>query len=112
MNRRPVLEKAIEDAVVRYAKGLFGKDSVVKLNGPGKRSHPDRMFLGPGGGVLFIEFKRLGEQPTPHQALLHAAWRKLGTVVHVVDNVAEGKALVDKLNRPRRTDLMHPLEDA
>lgn len=90
------LERSIEGPVVNYAKKHLGKDSVVKLNGIGKRSHPDRMFLGPYGRALFIEFKRPGAQPTPLQLALHRQWLKLGHKVHVVDDVKVGKALIDK----------------
>lgn len=86
------LEKSIEGAVVRWAKAM--ELEVVKLNGMGKRSHPDRMFLGPGEKVLFIEFKREGEEPTPLQLHLHQQWAKLGHKVWVVDNVQQGKDLI------------------
>jgi hypothetical protein len=101
------LESSIEKAVVNYHKKRFGKDSVVKLNGLGKRSHPDRMFLG-RGRALFIEFKREGEKPTPLQAHLHAEWKKLGWTVYVIDSVDEGKKLLDWTFRDR-PDLEHPL---
>lgn len=85
------LEKSIECSVVEYARTL-GVEA-VKLNGMGKRSLPDRMFLAQGG-VLFVEFKRPGAKPTPLQAHCHARWEKLGHHVYVVDNVEDGKALV------------------
>jgi hypothetical protein len=90
-----VLEKTIERNVVNYAlkKGIES----VKLNGMGKRSHPDRMFLGPRGRVLFIEFKKPGEEPTPLQKHLHKKWKRLGHKVYVVDNVTIGRELIDQL---------------
>lgn len=91
------LEKSIENAVVQYAKK---KDiEAVKLNGMGKRSHPDRMFLGWRGKILFIEFKRKGETPTPLQLHLHTRWWNLGHKVYVIDNVEDGKAIIDKVFR-------------
>lgn len=105
--RKP-LERHIEGSVVHYAK-VKGVES-VKLNGIGKRSLPDRMFLGPRGTILFIEFKRAGEEPTELQRWCHNRWRDLGHVVHVVDNVREGRELIDSMLH-RRMDLMYPLED-
>ena len=70
---------------------------VVKLNGMGKRSLPDRMFLY-AKRVLFIEFKRPGEEPTELQWALHARWRdKLGHRVYVVDDKEDGIRLVKLL---------------
>lgn len=88
------LERSIENAVVKYAKKRDVES--VKLNGMGKRSHPDRMLLGPNGGLLFIEFKREGEEPTPAQLYLHEKWRRLGHEVHVIDDVEDGKDLIDR----------------
>lgn len=96
------LEKSIEGAVVRYAKDKYKGES-VKLNGIGKRSHPDRMFLGPYRTVLFIEFKREGEEPTPLQRHLHKRWwRMFQHKVHVCDDVVQGKKLIDEFYRKRR----------
>lgn len=95
------LERSIEAAVIRYAiKRGIPREGIVKLNGLGKRSHPDRMFLY-GGAVLFIEFKREGAGPTPLQRHLHKKWKQLGHHVHVVDDVKDGKRLIDKLTVPR-----------
>ncbi len=105
---RKRLEKSIEGAVCAFAKN--NGVEVVKLQGMGKRSLPDRMFLGAGGTVLFIEFKREGEKPTPLQAALHARWRALGHRVYVIDDVAAGKKLLmHKLHN--RIDMKYPLED-
>lgn len=108
--RKP-LEHSIENNVVNYAKRR-GVPS-VKLNGMGKRSLPDRMFLGAGGRVLFIEFKREGEAPTPLQRHLHKEWAALGFTVHIVDNVKNGRELVDYMvcGPSYRIDLTYPLED-
>lgn len=83
----------------------------IKLNGMGKRSLPDRMFLGNRGRKVFIEFKRAGEKPTPLQLHCHKRWKELGHQVYVVDNVADGKALIQLLLGRGRLDLDHPLED-
>lgn len=101
------LERSIENAVVTYARAR-GIEA-IKLNGLGKRSLPDRLFLGPRRRTLFVEFKRPGEKPTALQSHLHALWFKLGHTVWVVDDVKTGKQLIDKLCL---TDAYkHPLED-
>lgn len=95
MNPNP-LEKIIEKAVVAYAKTLGCL--VYKFTSPSQRSVPDRLFIMPGGrGVIFIEFKRLGLKPTPAQEVEIAKIRAKGIYVGVVDNVAEGKRLVEKM---------------
>ena len=110
MKARKVLEKVIENAVIRYAKKRCPKGEIVKLNGMGKRSHPDRMFLFPSRMTLYIEFKREGEEPTPLQAHLHKKWAALGHKVHVVDNVVEGKKLIDwQMYQCKRDDLSYPV---
>ena len=110
MRARKVLEKVIEGAVIRYAKKKCPNVEIVKLNGMGKRSHPARMFLFPTGVVLFIEFKREGEEPTPLQTHLHKKWRALGHVVYVIDTVNDGKRRIDyTMTQSRRDDLSYPV---
>jgi hypothetical protein len=104
------LERAIENAVVKYAK-KFGIES-IKLNGMGKRSLPDRMFLTVQRRVLFVEFKREGEKPTELQAHLHARWKKFyDHDVAVIDNVDAGKRLIYGWNATLHRTPQHPLED-
>ena len=114
MKEPRVLERTIENAVVAYAKKCYRLE-VVKLNGMGKQALPDRMFLGPNGTVMFIEFKRPGGKATPLQRHLHSVWKRHGHPVHLVDSVQHGKNLVDGLMRGKvpelRDDLLYPLED-
>jgi len=85
------LEKAIEAAVCKYAKsrGVL----CYKFVSPAQRHVPDRMFIF-GGRVWFIEFKRLGEKLTLAQALEHEKMRAHGAIVHVVDDIEEGKTII------------------
>ena len=92
-----VLERRIEATVVDYAKKL--RMFAYKMNGFGTRSWPDRLFLAQGGRVLFVEFKRAGEKPTPLQAHCHEKLRALGFRVEVVDDVGRGKKLLEELTR-------------
>ncbi|CAB4140461.1 VRR-NUC domain containing protein [uncultured Caudovirales phage] len=88
-----MLEKQIEQKVCDYAKerGLL----VYKFTSPARAAVPDRMFVARNGVVFFIEFKREGQKPTVPQQREHERLRGHGVTVHVVDNVAEGKMLID-----------------
>lgn len=93
--QRKKLERDIENKVVKHAKkrGLV----VRKMNGLGNRSWPDRLFMGRDASILWIEFKREGEEATPDQLLNHEMLKELGHHVHMVDDVNDGIALVNKL---------------
>jgi len=99
MNKDPLpkgnpLEKDIEKKVCDYAKSLGCL--VYKFTSPARRSVPDRLFIMPAGrGCFFIEFKRKGCKPTPAQEIEIAKIRKQGITVFVIDNVQDGKAMVD-----------------
>jgi hypothetical protein len=110
MRRIRRLEKSIEKAIIRYYKRLLikylgdpkaEKDGPLKLNTAGRRAFPDRLFFGPYGRIRMIEFKRLGKDATPLQAHVHWKLSRLQHHVDVVDNVEEGKRIVDWLFRPR-----------
>lgn len=89
------LEKYIEGKVCDHAKKLGCL--VYKFTSPSRRSVPDRLFIMPGGkGIFFIEFKRRGCKPTPAQDVEIEKIRKQGTVVRVVDNVDEGKLVIEQ----------------
>lgn len=87
------LEKDIEGKCVQHAKSLG--ILVYKFTSPSKRSVPDRIFVLPGGHVFWIEFKRLGKEPTPAQTVEIEKLRKQGVTVYVVDNVTEGKGRIE-----------------
>jgi hypothetical protein len=91
--RTDPLEKEIEKRVCLYAKlrGLLQ----YKFTSPNHRGVPDRMFVLPGGGVFFIEFKRKGEVPTALQEVAIAKLRKQGSLVFVVDSSELGKNTID-----------------
>lgn len=68
----------------------------IKLNIGGRRGLPDRMVIGPGGKVLFLEFKRPGEKATKYQFFIHNVLRNYGFTVYVVDSTKEAKELCVK----------------
>lgn len=82
-----MLETAIEMPVVRRAEaaGFF----VRKVQWPGRRHAPDRIFAHERRGIVFIEFKRPGESPRVGQRREHERMRKAGIEVHVCDSVQD-----------------------
>lgn len=88
-----MLEKDIEDRVCRYArdKGVLA----YKFTSPNRAAVPDRLFIAPGGRVWFCEFKRGGQKPTAPQEREHNRLRIQGCTVFVIDNVEDGKMMVD-----------------
>jgi hypothetical protein len=87
-------EGKIQSNVVEYARGLGVL--VVRINQDAHRGWPDRMFL-KNGGIVFIEFKAPGEKPTLIQDLIHEQLRDQGFAVVVVDNISEGRIIIDEL---------------
>ena len=88
-----MLEKQIEAAVCEYAKakGLLA----YKFTSPSRMAVPDRLFIMPGGTMFFCEFKREGAKPTVAQEREHLKLRQSKVSVFVVDNVPEGKKMID-----------------
>lgn len=87
------LEKDIEKKVCDFAKTLGML--AYKFTSPARRSVPDRLFVVPGGRVFFVEFKRKGKKPSPAQEAEIAKLRGKGATVHVVDNVLDGKRVIE-----------------
>jgi hypothetical protein len=55
------------------------------------RSAPDRLFLIPGKGLFFVEFKRPGEKPRADQKREHVRLRNKGYDVYVIDTFEDFK---------------------
>jgi hypothetical protein len=60
--------------------------TALKLNLTGRRGWPDRLIMWEGGNLLFIEFKRPGEEPRKLQVFIHGIIRDLGFEVEVYDD--------------------------
>ena len=90
-----MLESEVEKPVCEYAKKKGWL--VYKFVSPNNRGVPDRIFLGPGRKIAFIEFKAPGKEPTKLQKHVFSKIRALLFKVHVIDNVEEGKKLIDTL---------------
>lgn len=93
--KRKLLEKDIESAVCRYAERRGWR--AVKFTSPNYRSVPDRIFFGHPARVFFIEFKKPGEKPTEKQAKEIARLRAEGFDVFVVDDIDQGKFIIDAM---------------
>ena len=90
-----MLEKDIEDKVCRYARG---KGMLAyKFTSPSRAAVPDRLFITKLGVFFFIEFKRTGMKPTPAQTREHEKINNSNAHVYVIDNVEDGKSLIDLL---------------
>lgn len=90
--KRSARESSIEKPVCAYAKARGWL--VWKLTVVGWVGLPDRIFLKPTK-VFFIEFKAPGQKARPIQLRIHGKLRAIGFDVYVVDNVEEGKKIVD-----------------
>lgn len=88
-----MLEKQIETKVCEYAKTK--NILAYKFTSPARAAVPDRLFVTPDGRMFFCEFKREGLKPTPAQEREHTKLRQHKVNVFVVDNVEQGKAMVD-----------------
>ena len=88
-----MLEKQIEAKVCEYAKskGVLA----YKFTSPARAAVPDRLFIAPDGRVWFCEFKRENQKPTAAQDREHTRLRQQKVNVFVIDNVTEGKNMID-----------------
>lgn len=86
---RPLEHETENDFVDHvYACGCWA----FKLNPFGRRGLPDRLCIGPYRFILFVELKRLGEEPTPIQKWLHDKLRKFDFTVVIPDNIDDAVA--------------------
>lgn len=88
-----MLEKQIEAKVCEYAKTK--NVLVYKFTSPARAAVPDRMFIRSDGHIWFVEFKRQGAKPTEAQEREHHRLRQHKVNVFVIDNVEEGKTMID-----------------
>lgn len=85
-------EGKVRQPVLDWAKNN-GIGHVRQSFRPGvKQGVPDDLFLVPGGIAVFIEFKRLGKEPTPLQFARLEMLQKLGFVALWADTSEAGIA--------------------
>jgi hypothetical protein len=87
-----MLEKQIEKAVCDYARAKGAM--ALKFNSMARAAVPDRLFIY-RGKMWFCEFKRTGQVPTPPQEREHARLREHDVKVYVIDNVEDGRRMVN-----------------
>lgn len=76
-------ESAVESHLRKRIKDCGGH--AYKFTSPGRRGVPDRIAVMPDGVIVWIELKRPGAEPEPHQAREHQRLRDLGHTVLVID---------------------------
>ena len=90
-------ESSIQRAVVTYAKAHGCLAKKLSTQGfMGNVGWPDYMFLNQGK-ILFIEFKRPGGVPTALQESVIDSLRAQMFVARVIDDVEQGKKLIDSI---------------
>ena len=83
----------VKPRVTAQSKGI----AAYKFTSPGHNFVPDGLFIAPNGLMWFCEFKRENAKPTPGQLREHERLREHGVAVFVVDSVALGKRMVQKM---------------
>jgi hypothetical protein len=101
-----VRERDVEKHLVKKVKEAGGE--IRKVQWIGRRGAPDRLVLLPGyrrlgesahrdvhvaPRTLWIELKKPGEKPEPHQSREHDRMRGLGQIVLVIDSFEGVEAL-------------------
>lgn len=87
-----IRERDIEFNVNRYAHqtGWVG----YKFSSPQHAGVPDRLYI-KNGKTIYIEFKAPGKKPRKLQEKVFEDMRRHGALVFVVDDIDEGKAVLD-----------------
>lgn len=85
------LEKLLEDKAVTYAIGLGYLH--WKMNALGSKGKPDQLFQTTVGEYIWVEFKRMGEDPTPLQRYWATQITMRGGLVYGCDNYEHAIAI-------------------
>ena len=94
----PPRESPVETYLVKQCRkhGLL----CLKFTSPARSGVPDRVIISPAAGTVFVEVKRPGATPEPHQVAMHAKLRRFGGEVYVVDTQPGVDALIATLVDP------------
>lgn len=89
------LEKKTQKSVIEYARsqGFIA----LKINVGSQRGWPDYILIDPQGWHVWIEFKKLGQKPSPLQDFRAEELRSRNVLVVVVDTQEGGYEIVDSL---------------
>ena len=66
-----------------------------KFSSPSRRGVPDRIVLGKGGQIMFLELKALGKKPTKLQLMEMRALTVLGFTALWVDNYDDAVRVIE-----------------
>lgn len=89
-------EREIEDYLVKRVEAMGGL--VRKVAWIGRNGAPDRLVMLPNGRAfavdmvghgrtVWVELKKFGKEPEPHQLVEHELMRKAGAEVVVIDSL-------------------------
>ena len=95
MPRHIVKETIVEAYFIKLMLEAFPGAQINKYTP--RRGEPDRICLLPGGVVLFVELKRLGERPRPEQERAIKRLAELGFDAFVLIGKEEVKTFVETL---------------
>lgn len=84
-------ESAVEEHLVNCVKMARGE--IRKAQWVGRKGAPDRFVMLPGRTPFWVETKRPGGKPEPHQVREHERMRELGCTVLVLDTIEDVDAL-------------------
>lgn len=84
-------ETKIEAAIIAFAE--LHRWWTCKFVAPGLRGVPDRIFIR-DGVVIFIEVKKVNEEPTVQQHKRHREMRAAGVAVYWFDNLNDAKKVL------------------
>lgn len=90
-------EKAVERYLCNRARAAGW--IALKYYNPFKAGFPDRVLIGPGGAVAWVELKSRGCRPSPLQALRFSAMERMGHQVHVLDSRAKVDRFISIITR-------------
>lgn len=79
--RESKIERCLREAAAAQGWAAY------KFNSAGHPGVPDRLCLGPGSRMFFVETKAPGGLPSPEQTREHARLRRRGFRVFVVDSI-------------------------
>jgi hypothetical protein len=87
-----MLESTIEKKVSKCAKDTGWLS--FKFSSPAQAHVPDRLYI-KSGKVIFIEFKAPGKKLRIAQKKRFEQMRAKGAIIYVVDDIEQGKAVLD-----------------
>jgi len=78
-----------ESAIERKSMAWATSQGALVLKVQGAKGWPDRLVLKPSGKVMFVEFKRPGQEPNALQAHMLQEIRRRGVLAYWVQSFAD-----------------------